>query len=146
VVVFGPPALVKRALATRAGREIDVRTSALADELLAVDATATVWGVALPAAGAGAKSWLPTIVPGVRRARFQAALASPGPDIDGLFTLRAEFGSPTDASAFGDKLRQVLQTIAVLGEHSPLGSAFAKLKNGAIVKIDQNVVIASAAL
>lgn len=143
VVVFGPPALVRRAMSARAGSEIDVRTSPLAAELLAVDATATVWGVALPAAD---KSWLPTMVPGVRRARFQAALASPGPDIDGLFTLRAEFGSHDEATAFGDKLRQVLQTVALLGERSPLGSGFAKLKNGAIVKIDENVVIASAAL
>ena len=146
LVVFGPPALVRRAMAARAGAEIDVRTSPLADELLAVDATATVWGVALPAPGKDDKAWLPTIVPGVRRARFQAALASPGPDIDGLFTLRAEFGSHDQATAFGDKLRQVLQTVALLGERSPLGSGFAKLKNGAIVKIDENVVIASAAL
>src|SRR5262249_38411868 len=115
----------------------------LGSEMLAIDPTATVWGVALPGPS---RAWLPTAVPGIRRARFQAALASPGPDIDRLFTLRAEFRSHDAAAAFADKRRQVLSTIALLGSHSPLGAGFAKLKDGSVVKLEDTTVIASAAL
>ena len=145
ILLFGPALLVRRALGSRAGIESDVRTGPLADEILAVDATATVWGVAQPGVPAN-RAWLATAVPGVKRGHFQAALASPGPDIDGLFTLRAEFASHDQAIAFGDRLRQLLQTIALLGEHSPLGRGFAKLKNGAVVKLEDDVVVASGAL
>jgi hypothetical protein len=143
VVVFGPPDLVRRALLARAGVGADVRTGPLAEELLATDTGATVWGVAR--AGA-AKAWLPTLVPGVKRARFQAALAEPGPDIDGLFTLRAEFESRDQAVACAAQLGNLLKTIGVLGGRSPIGHGFAKLKNGADVKVDGAVLIAAAAL
>jgi hypothetical protein len=147
IVLFGTPALVRRALAARAGLVPDVRTSALAKEIAALDLSATIWGAALPLGGASGV--FPRALPGFQRARLQADLASPGTDpagADGVVTLRAEFGTASQASAFGADLRSLLATVALLGERSPLGASFAKLKDAAVVKVEAAIVTLAATL
>lgn len=141
LVLFGAPALVRRALATRAALGPDVRTSTLTEELRAVDTAATLWGVA--------RGPLGSLAPGLRRGRFSAALAAPGMapgGVDGLLALRAEFTSPEEATAFGAKVQALFATVAILGEHSPLGQGFAKLRQGAVVNVVDSVLSISGTL
>jgi hypothetical protein len=136
VLLFGPPSMVRAALAARAGGG-DVRAGALASELTQVDAKATIWGAARA---------VPGLVPGLERAHFHAVLAAPGRDLDGLFALRAVFASAEEAKAAGDKLRSALAAARLMGGRSPLGATLDALHKNAKVTVEDKTLVASASL
>jgi hypothetical protein len=142
LLVFGAPALVRRALEVRAGQGADVRHGALARDLLAVDSAATVWGAARP----GARAYLPTVMPGLVGGHFSTALAAPGKDLDGMFLLRAEFASPAEARGFQKELQQLLAAADMLGGSTPLGATFTAMRKNAKVAVEGQTVVASASL
>jgi hypothetical protein len=149
LIIFGAPDLVRRALAVRAGEGKDVRRGPLVPELLAVDAAATLWGVAVPRppGPAGAAALLPSVLPGLERAHFSTVLAAPGQDPGtGAFRLRAEFSSPEHAAAFQKQLHELLAAADLLGGGTPLGAALSEMRRTAKVTLEGRTLVASSTL
>jgi hypothetical protein len=145
LIVFGPPALVRRALAARAARDpaADVRRGPLGAELVSVVGAATIWGAArrFPA------------LAGFDRGHFHAAPRrsargepAPGHDLEGRFVLRARFGTGAEAAAFGDKLRGLLDAAVLLGERTPLGATVAHVRRSGQIAVEGTTLVATAAL
>ncbi len=125
----------------RAGRRAIVRrVSALADELVAVDTSASAWGAA------AVKIPSPLEISGLEHGHFSTTLASPGPDLDGILELSADFASEPDAQAFAAKLEQILAMVATVSGSSPLGPVFAKLHSAAHIHVEGARVTASSVL
>jgi hypothetical protein len=143
LIVCGPPLLVRASLAALRGDAKDVRTGALADELIAVDSSASAWGAAVVSSVRGPS---PLEIPGLEHGHFSAALANPGPELDGILELSADFTSPADAQSFADKLGQIIQMMATVSARSPLGPMFDKLHAGAHIKVEGARVTASSTL
>jgi hypothetical protein len=156
-ILLGTPDLVRRALATRSGQGKDVRASALTHDLLAVDTSATAWGVARepgPAAGtaggAAPDGYLADVLAGFRAGRLEATLATPGtvlpPEADGVVVLHAEFASAAAAEGFRGKLVELLGVAAMLGERSPLSATVRRLRQTATITVKGALLSATASL
>jgi hypothetical protein len=145
LLLFGSPDLVRASLALSRSKTArpsrDVRYGHLARELVAVDAAATVWGVARAA------TYLPTVLPGLEWAHFSMVLAAPGQDLDGLFNLRAGWATTEQAAAFREQLTQMLAAAALLGASTPLGATVSEIRRTARLSLseDGKVLIASSA-
>jgi len=142
LLVAGTPALVREALLCRSGAAPGIRNGALASDLAAAATAATAWGVAAPRPGAA----LTRTVPGLTRAYFSSDIASPGPDVDGLLDLRAEFASAAEAEAFRTRLDLLLSTVAALGGKSSLGATFSRLRAAAKLKVEGTTLVARSAM
>ncbi len=144
VVLAGTPALVRRALLARAGQAPGLATGPLGREVAAAQTGATAWGVALPRPGAA----LSAAVPGLMRARFSSDIAAPGPDVDGLLDLRAEFASAAEAEAFRGRLDAFLSTFAAVAGKSTLGATFGRLRASAKLRLidDGRTLLAQSSL
>lgn len=142
LLLFGAPDLVRQALAVRAGKGQDIRRGTLARELLAIDGTATLWGVAAP----GNQAYLPSVLPGLERGHFSTVLAAPGKELDGMFTLRAEFSSPEQAEAFGKQLRSLLATADLMTGSTPLGATISEMRKNAKLTLEGKTLVASSTL
>jgi hypothetical protein len=142
LIVVGTPALVRAALLCRTGAAPGIRAGALAPDLAAAASGATAWGVAAPGPGAA----LQRSVPGLVRARFSSDIAAPGPDVDGLLDLRAEFASAAEAEACRTRLDSLLSTVATLGGKSALGATFSRLRAAAKLKVEGKTLVARSAM
>jgi hypothetical protein len=144
IVLAGTPALVRQALLCRAGKAPGLAAGPLAAEVARAQTSATAWGVAAPRPGAT----LAAAVPGLQRARFSGDIAAPGPDIDGILDLRAEFGTAAEAEAFRGRLDAFLSTFAAVGGKSSLGAALGRLRSAAKLRMvdDGRTLIAQSAL
>ncbi len=154
LLLLGPPELVQRALTARAGGGKDVRRSALATELLAVNPDATAWGVAAvpsthsPSAPSAA-SYLRKVWPGLVRGRFSTTIAhgtgAREPEASGLTNgaveLRVEFASAEEAEQFSAEVRRTLNQINVLADNSPVGATLTRLRELGL-QVDGKVVTA----
>jgi hypothetical protein len=147
LLLFGAPDLVRASLAMRArtaSPPYDVRYGELARELLAVDAGATVWGVARAA------TYLPTVLPGLEWAHFSMVLAAPHgqrQELDGLFNLRAGWATAEQATAFKDQLNHLLAAADLLGASTPLGATVSEIRRTARLTLVEGgkVLVASSA-
>jgi hypothetical protein len=142
VVLAGTPALVRLALLTLAGKAPGIAAGPLAREVAAAPTAATAWGVAVPGPGAA----LSGAIPGLVRARFSSDIAAPGPDVDGLLDLRAEFTTAAEAAAFRGRLDAFLSTFAALAGKSTLGATFGRLRASAKLRVDGTTLVAKSSL
>jgi hypothetical protein len=122
LIMLGPPQLVRRALAVRAGEGKDVRAGALADELTVIDPGAEVWGVAR----AAEHGVVDQLAPGLARGRFHARLEQVG---RGEFNLRAEFGSEALAKSFQAQLKTLIGAAAMMTRKSGVGASLVRLRD-----------------
>ena len=147
LVLFGTPEMVRRAFAVRAGEGKDVRQSPLAAELLAAvgdGAGATAWGAVSARSQAQVDdAYLPELVPGLERAHFHAVL---DPAEAAGLVLRAEFAAPAQAQACRDRLAGLVAQGADLARGTPMGAALARLRDGARLAVEGNVLTAAAKL
>lgn len=135
LILVGPPALVRRALAVRAGAERDVRESRLGREILAVATGALAWGVGR---GDAADGVVAALAPGLRVGRFSAGLAPVA------LELRARFDTETQAESFRSKLEGLLGAAAAMAAGTQVGEAVAALRDGTRFRVEGTVVEASA--
>lgn len=138
LLLLGPPQLVRRALAVRAGQGKDVRRGELARDLVALDATATAWGVAR---GDGEQAWLAEAIPGLRRMRFYASLAG---FAHGELALRAEFATAEQAAAFRGELDELITSATAMARGSSLGETFQRLRDSARFEVEGGIVTVKA--
>jgi hypothetical protein len=137
LLLFGPPHLVRRALAVRAGEGKDVRRSALGKELLTLDFGSVAWGVAR---GDGTHAWAAELAPGLVKARFVARRGAAIPaagDATHAVELHAEFRSPGEAEAFRRALGTWLETAAAMSSATQVGGAALRLKEGLRVAVEE---------
>ncbi len=139
LLLFGPPALVRRALAVRAGEGKDVRVGPLVDELAALDGKAAAWGVARQ----DAEGLVRDLAPGLRTGRFHLDLAGGG---KGQLALRAEFGAPADAKAFASQLDTLIGAAALMTRKTPIGEQLSRLRATQPVRVDGVIVSIGTAL
>jgi hypothetical protein len=133
LILFGPPTLVRRALAVRAGEGKDVRVGELATELAELDGTTAAWGVARQ----DEDGLMRALAPGLRSGRFHLALAEVG---KGELRLRAEFGGQEDAQAFGNQLETMIGAAALLTRKTPMGDTLGRMRDESPVRVDGRVV------
>ena len=139
LLLFGPPALVRRALAVRAGEGKDVRVGALADELAQLEGGAAAWGVARQ----DSEGLVRELAPGLRAGRFHLGVAEVG---KGTVQLRAEFGATGDAHAFARQLESMIAAAALMTRKTPIGEALSRMRDAEPVKVDDRVVSIGATL
>jgi hypothetical protein len=132
LLVVGPPAPVRRAMAVRAGEGKDVREGPLADALGELDAGAVVWGVARD----GDEGLVRQLAPGLELGRFDARLAHVGA---GAIDLEASFATAAQATAFQAQLRGLVGAAALMTARTPMGDTLSKLRDVPI-EVDGTVV------
>ena len=133
LILFGPPTLVRRALAVRAGEGKDVRVGELASEIAELDGTTAAWGVARQ----DEDGLMRALAPGLRAGRFHLALAEVG---KGELRLRAEFGGSEDAQAFANQLETMIGAAAMLTKKTPMGDTLGHMRDESPVRVDGRVV------
>jgi hypothetical protein len=138
LLVIGPPELVRRVLAVRAGEGKDVRRGPLAASLAALEPGAAVWGVARE----GERGIVAEVAPGLRLGRFHARLAGFG---RGELIVRAEFAGAGHAKWFAETLTTLAKSAALLAKSSPVGALLERVA-ATPVHIDGNVVRLDASL
>lgn len=143
LLLVGQPDLVRAALRVRGGEGKDLRTTPVADALLAIDTSAVTWGVARAPADAASSSYLDGFAHGMRQARFHAALSGIG---KGTVEIHAEFATPAEAVAFRGVLDQFLADTAKLTGDTPLGKSLARLRENAKIAVDGGVLTVYALL
>ncbi len=133
LLLFGPPTLVRRALAVRAGEGKDVRVGELADELAQLGGDSAAWGVARQ----DAQGLVRSLAPGLRSGRFHVVLADAG---KGALELRAEFGGNEDARAFATQLETMIGAAALMTRKTPIGDTLTRMRDESPVRVDGRVV------
>jgi hypothetical protein len=137
LILFGPPTLVRRALAVRAGEGKDVRVGELATELAELDGATAAWGVARQ----DEDGLVRALAPGLRAGRFHLAIAdAPASARKGELRLRAEFGGHEDAQAFANQLETMIGAAAVLTKKTPMGETLGHMRDETPVRVEGRVV------
>jgi hypothetical protein len=139
LLLLGPPDLVRRAFAVRAGEGKDARAGALAEELAALDERAVAWGVASP----GERGLGEGLAPGLKSGRFSFRMARANA---GTLALRAEFASDERARSFAADLRTMIGAAALLTRGTSVGEAFARLRDETAVRVEGHVVTVGGAM
>ncbi len=139
LLIIGPPALVRRALAVRAGEGHDVRQSQLARELTALAPTAVAWGVGRAGDGGVVRE----MAAGLKAGRFQWTMTG---GAGGELQLRAEFASEAQAKAFEGELRTLIGAAALITRKTPMQATFERLRDDTPIMVNGTRVTIGAAL
>jgi hypothetical protein len=139
LLLLGPPDLVRRALAVRAGQGKNVREGGLVDELLALDPRAVTWAVATRAE----RGALSDVLPGLEHGRLTLDLAHVG---QGRLELYAVFADAATAKQTVDDLGHAAATFAGQAPGSPVGKLLDQLATGSAIHVSGQVITASVTL
>lgn len=139
LLLIGPPPLVRRALAVRAGEGKSVHDGALVDALLALDGHAPTWVVAR----AGERGVIDDFAPGLLEGRLALDLQRVG---EAQIQIEARFADDAQATAFAAGLRELARLAATQAGKTPVATALARLEGAAAIHVSGQIVSVGAAL